>query len=187
MTPGCDGPLTDDDLLDYQTHALADPDAERVEQHLFACAACAARLDAIASLGKGLASLVRRGRVSGIVSRALLNRVQRDGVRVRLFSLEPGERVPCAAFPDDELVVVSLHADFSAAESVSLLVTGPDEIVIGRLTDVPVARADVEIFWATPGDFVRQIPTARLRLTLTSEGPDALVLGEYELDHTALS
>jgi hypothetical protein len=35
--------------------------------------------------GNGLATLVRQGRVSGIVSRAILNRLQRDGVHVRMF------------------------------------------------------------------------------------------------------
>jgi predicted anti-sigma-YlaC factor YlaD len=94
MTTRCDAPVSDDDLLDYWTAAIAGTDAERIEEHLFACGECGARLDAMASLGSGLAALVRRGRVSGIVSRSLLNRIQRDGGQVRLYTISPGESVP---------------------------------------------------------------------------------------------
>ena len=56
MTVRCDAPVSDEDLLDYWTEAIAGPDAERIEEHLFSCAGCAARLDAMASLGSGLAA-----------------------------------------------------------------------------------------------------------------------------------
>ena len=186
MKPQCDAPVSDDDLLDYWTRTIDGTDAERIEEHLFSCGTCAARLDAMASLGAGLAALVRRGRVSGIVSRALLNRMQRDGVQVRQYTVSPGETVPCAAFPGDDLLIVSLRADFAGAESVSLSVTGPDDAAFGYIGDVPVARSDSEILWATPGDKVRRMPSARLRLRLTSGSAGAPVLGEYELDHTAV-
>ena len=74
----------------------------------------------MSSLGAGLAALARRGHVAGVVSRALLNRIQRDGVQVRLYSLSPGERVPCAAFPGDDLLVLALRADFSRSEAVTV-------------------------------------------------------------------
>ena len=186
MTPRCDAPVPDDDLLDYWTGATAGTDADRIEEHLFSCGECATRLDAMASLGSGLAVLVRRGRVSGIVSRSLLNRLQRDGVHVRLFTLSPGETVPCAAFPGDDLLVVALRADFAGSETVSVSVTGPEDAPFRYMGEVPVARTDREILWATPGAEVRRMPSVRLRLTLTSGGPGAAVLGEYELDHTAM-
>ena len=121
-----------------------------------------------------------------MVSRSLLNRMQRDGVQVRQYVMSPGERVPCAAFPGDDLLVVSLRADFAALETVTLSVTGPENTVSCHLPDVPVSRTSGEILWATPGDTVRRMPSARVRLTLTSDEPDSAVLAEYELDHTAL-
>jgi hypothetical protein len=184
MTPHCDAPLADDDLLDYWTHAIDGAAAERIEEHLFSCAGCADRLEAMASLGTGLSALVRRGRVSGIVSRALLNRIQRDGVNVRLYSLSPGESVACAAFPDDDLLVLSLRGNLAGSETVNVSLTGPDNNIIDEARDVPVARDYGEILWATPGDIVRRMPTARVRLTLRSTAPGAAVLAEYQLDHT---
>jgi hypothetical protein len=185
MTARCDDPLTDDDLLDYWTDAIAAPDAERIEEHLFSCDACAARLSAMSSLGAGLAALVRRGRVSGVISRSLLNRMQRDGAHVRMYTLTPGERVPCAAFPGDDLLVLSLRANFAGSDRVSVSLSQSDGTVLEQADDVPVARTDFEILWASPGASIRQLPSNRVRLRVTSHAPGSPVLAEYELDHTA--
>ena len=186
MTPRCDAPVSDADLLDYWIQAMPEMDAGQIEEHLFSCGECTARLDAMASLGAGLASLARLGRVSGIVSRALLNRLQRDGVHVRMYSASPGERVPCAAFPGDDLLVVSMRVDFAGSEMVTVSVTGPEDVLIGQVSDVPVAPTDVEILWATPGERIRRMPSTRVRLRITSRGSGGAVLSEYQLDHTAL-
>lgn len=186
MTTSCNAPVSDDDLLDYWIHAIDGADAERIEEHLFSCSECTSRLEAMTSLGAGLRALVTRGRVSGIVSRSLLNRMQRDGVKVRQYALSPGERVPCAAFPEDDLLVISMHADFTRLETVTLSVTGPGDELIGRLAGVPVSALDREILWATPGDVIRRMPSTRVRLRVTSDGPGENTIAEYELDHTAL-
>ena len=131
--PGCSAPIADDTLLDYWVRDVtASDETDPIEEHLYACGDCSARLHQMASLGAGLAALVRLGRVTGIMSRSLLNRLQRDGVHVRLYSLSPGETVPCAVFPGDDLVVTALRADFSAADAVTLSVMGPGGSSIGR-------------------------------------------------------
>ncbi len=186
MTSPCDAPVSDDDLLDYWIHAIDGQDAERIEEHLFTCASCSARFQAMATLGVGLTALARRGRISGIVSRSLLNHLQRDGVHVRQFVLAPGERVPCAAFPDDDLVVIALRADFAASEAVTVRLTAADDTLVNEVRDVPVVATDVELLWATPGESIRRMSSARLRLTVRSQSSQPAVPAEYELDHTAL-
>jgi hypothetical protein len=186
MTPRCDAPLLDDDLLEYWIGDSGGQEDARIEEHLFSCTECSARLEALAAMSGGLASLVRRGRVAGVISRSLLNRMQREGLHVRLFTLAPGDRVPCAAFPDDDLLVVSLRANFAGSESVTLSVWGPGDPPEGQTIDVPVGAGDVEILWASTGDHVRSLPSAHIRLTLRAHTPAAIVLGEYELDHTAV-
>jgi hypothetical protein len=64
--------------------------------------------------------------------------------------------------------------------------TGPEGVVIGHLSDVPVGDTDVEILWATRGEDIRRLPSARVRVQISSDTPGAPVLAEYELDHTAL-
>ena len=186
MTPPCHAPVSDDDLLEYWTDALEGADVERIEDHLFSCGDCAARLEAMVSLGDGLRTLVQQGRVSGIVSRSLLNRMQRDGVKVRQYSLSPGERVPCAAFPDDDLLVIALRANFAGAGNVTLSITGQDDELISRISDVPVSPADSEILWGAPGEIIRRMPSTRVHMSLVSGAPGGETIAEYELDHTAL-
>ena len=111
------------DLSDYAAGDLPEAEAAAVEEHLFACSECAGRLERLTSVAGAIVALARRGRISGIISRPLLNRLQRDGVNVRVFSLTPGETVPCAAFPGDDLVVAALRADFSGISAVKLSVS----------------------------------------------------------------
>jgi hypothetical protein len=186
VTLACDAPIPEAMLLDYWAGDLADGDElNRMEEHLFACADCSTRLARLAALGSGLATLARQGRISGIVSRAVLNRLQRDGVHVRVYSLVPGETVPCAVFPDDDLIVTLLHADFSGVDAVTLSVTGPGSAPFTRHDDVPVSGAFGEVLWATPAAVVQQMPSMRLEITLTSAGAAPAEVAKYVLDHSA--
>jgi hypothetical protein len=186
MMPSCQAPITDAILLDYWARDLPDGDEMNgVEEHLFACGDCSARLHEMAALGAGLATLARRGRVSGIVSRALLNRLQRDGARVRMYWLAPGETVACAVYPGDEVIVTALRADFSGVETVTLVVTGPDDSPFGRVENVPVSGPRGELLWANPAALLNQMPSMRLQLTLTSSGAAPVELGRYVLEHSA--
>jgi hypothetical protein len=186
MTSRCHSPISDGTLLDYWARDLADgAETDRVEEHLFACGDCSARLHDLSTFRTGLATLVGQGRVSGIVSRALLNRMQREGIHVRMYSLAPGETVPCCVFPGDDLIVTALGADLSEVEAVTLSVTGPGGSPFTHLDDVPVSSQDGEVFWATPAAVVRQLPSMRLQLTLTSSGATRAELGRYALDHAS--
>ena len=183
----CQAPIPDEILLDYWAGDLPDGDEmNRVEEHLFACGDCSGRLHQMAALGAGLAALVRQGRVSGIVSRAILNRLQRDGAHVRMFWLAPGETVACAVFPGDDVIVTALRADFSGVDAVTLSVMGPDDSPFGRCDDVPVSGPRGEVLWANSAALLRQMPSMRLELTLTSAGGAAAELGRYVLEHSAL-
>jgi len=186
MMPSCQAPISDALLLDYWTGDLPDGDEmNALEEHLFACGECSVRLQDVAALGAGLATLARHGRVSGIVSRSLLNRLQRDGAHVRMYWLAPGETVPCAVYPGDDVVVTALRADFSGVEAVTLVVTGPDDLPFGRVENVPVSGARGELLWANPAAFLNRMTSIRLQLTLTSSGAAPVELGRYVLEHSA--
>ena len=185
MTPTCATPLSDDVLTAYWIGELPDDVAQDVEEHVFACAGCAACLEALASLTAAVGGLAERGRISGVISRAVLNRLQHDGVRVRMYSLAPGETVACAAFPDDDVVVISMRGEFGGAPAATLTVrSSKGEGPAGTLTDVPLPHGEREVLWATPAALVRRYPTARVALTLRSADPGERVLAEYTLDHS---
>jgi hypothetical protein len=185
MTAVCASPLADDALVDYWSRGLEPQQSDAIEKHIFACAACAARLESIASLAAGVTSLARQGRFSGIVSRATLNQLQHDGLRVRLYSLSPGDVVPCAVFPDDDLVVTSMRGDFAGVDAVTISVAGPPPMSAVVLDDVPVPGAEGELLWAAPGALLRQLPSARVTLTITARRESGRRIGEYVLDHSA--
>src|SRR5262245_54734605 len=117
--PGCQTPISDGTLLDYWARDLTDDgETNRAEEHLLGCRDSRVGRHPRGLFGTGLARGVRQGRVSGIVSGALLNRMQGDGLHVRMYSLAPGETVPCCVFPDDDLIVTALRADLSVVEAV---------------------------------------------------------------------
>jgi len=186
MNPVCRAPIAEATLIDYWAGDLGDDDEmSQVEEHLFGCGECSARLSELVALGARVTALARQGRLRGIISRAILNRLQRDGVHVRMFSLLPGETVACAVFPGDDLIVTYLRADFSGVDAVTLSVNGPGSEPFSRYDDVPVSGPLGEVLWATPAALVEQLPSMRFELTLTSAGTGPTELGRYALEHVS--
>jgi anti-sigma factor RsiW len=185
MTAACVTPIADQTMVDYWCGGVSPQQSEAIEEHVFSCAACAARLEAVAAMAAGITSLARQGRVSGIISRATLNQLQRDGVRVRVYSLMPGDVVPCAVFPDDDLVVTCMRGDFAGVDAVTVSVTGSTPMSGIVLDEVPVSAAEGELLWAAPGSLIRRMPTSRVTLTVTAGRANGRRIGEYVLDHTA--
>jgi anti-sigma factor RsiW len=185
MIAACATPIAGETIVDYWTGGLPVPQADAIEEHIFSCAACAARLDAVAAMAGGVRSLARQGRISGIISRGTLNRLQRDGVRVRIYSLSPGDVVPCAVFADDDLVVTSLRGNFAGVDAVTLSVSASAPLSGLILEDVPVTATEGELLWAAPGSLIRQMPTSRVTLTVTAGRANGPKISEYVLDHTA--
>jgi anti-sigma factor RsiW len=185
VTAACDTPIRDETFMDYWSGGLPPQQSQAIEEHVFSCAACTARLEAVASIAAGITSLARQGRFSGIISRATLNQLQHDGVRVRVYSLSPGDVVPCAVFPGDDLVVTSMRGDFAGVEAVTISVTGSAPLSGVVLDDVPVPAAEGELLWAAPGSLIRQMPTSRVTVTVTAGRANGRRIGEYVLDHTA--
>lgn len=183
----CATPIPDETLLDYWLGDRAAGDDEAIEAHLFACADCTARLTELASMGAGVATLARQGRISGLISRSLVNRLQREGIALRQYSVAPGETVPCSVFPGDDLVVTSLRGDFSAARAVTLSVSGLGALPTQEFSELPVSPSESEVFFAFPGAFVKELPSTRVEITLTSADGEASLIGRYVLDHTAMA
>ncbi len=185
MTVTCATPIADETMVDYWSGGLTVQQAEAIEEHVFSCAACAARLEGVAAMAEGITSLARQGRFSGIISRGTLNRLQRDGVRVRVYSLSPGDVVPCTVFADDDLVVTSLRGDFAGVDALTISVIASAPLSGMVLEDVPVAATEGELLWAAPGSLIRQMPTSRVTLTVTAGRASGPTISEYFLDHTA--
>ena len=180
--PGCER-LTLADLSDYAAGELPEPDAEAIEDHLFSCAGCAARAAEFDALVRAIRPAVRSAGVGGFATDAILNRLAREGVRMRTFTLSPGARVPCAVWEDDELMALRLRGDFSAAGeiTVSRRVAGTE---VSRTTGPVAAGSHGEVIYVEPAAWIRELPVAEVEIVLTAgEGAEERPIGSYTLVH----
>ncbi len=172
------------DLVDYWA---ADVDGERLarlEAHVFECAECAARLADVEAMTRAIAAAVAHARFHGLVTDSLLNRLSRDGMRIRTYTPEAGTTIPCAVWADDDLIVTRIRADFTGFERVTLVLKIDGGNELSRMSEISVPPGPGEIIDAVSADRLRQLPSTRLRLVLsgTKAGRDEII-GEYGLEH----
>lgn len=180
----CPTPIDFVAIVDYWTDELPESAADEVENHVFTCPGCADRLAQGEALARGIVAVAREGRFHSLVTDEVLNRLARDGVRIRAYALEPGDLVPCAIWADDDLVVTRLRADLDGIDSVAVVTRLASGEEVSRLSDVPVRPGQGEIIRAIPASALRQLPAGRVRLTLTGRTAGVeRTIGEYVLDH----
>jgi anti-sigma factor RsiW len=183
MSPsGCER-LALADLTDYAAGELPAAEAAAIEEHLFSCADCAARAAQLDALVQAIRPAVQSAEVGGFVTDAVLNRLAREGVRVRSFVVSPGAVVPCAVWDGDELLALRLRADFDAASEVTMSqrVAGAEVI---RATTSTASSSPDELIYALPASWVRQLPVVQVDILLTAhEGGEDRPVASYTLVH----
>ena len=171
------------DLTDYAAGELPEVEAIAIEEHLFACSDCSARAAELDALVRAIPPAVRSAEIGGFVTDAILNRLSREGVRVRMFTLTPGAVVPCAVWEDDEVMVLRLRGDFGGASEFTLSerVAGSEVL---RITGQVAVSPRGELLHTLPAAWVRQLPAAEVEVSLTAlEGGAERPVGSYTLIH----
>ncbi|MGE3277533.1 MAG: anti-sigma factor [Vicinamibacterales bacterium] len=170
-------------LTDYATGDLLEGEAAQVEEHLFSCPACAARAAELDGLVRGIGAALRTSSVSGFVTDEILNRMSRDGLRLRTYVLSPGTVVPCAVWDDDDLMVTRLRGKFGEASEVTLSQRiGGSEV--GRMTSEVLAAQPGEVIFVAPAAAVRDLPEVEVELVLTGRRDgEEWPIGRYTLAH----
>ncbi len=185
MTPSPCGLATFDDLISYVTGDLAGADAPALEEHLFSCADCAQRAAELDALVRAIQTAFRSAAVGGFVTDEILNRLAREGARIRTFVLSPGAVVPCAVWAGDELMVLRLRGEVGDATDVVLSqhVGGTE---VSRSTSQGV-HWQGEVIFAAPASAIRDLPVVDIELRLTAlSGGEERPLGSYTLAHEGL-
>jgi anti-sigma factor RsiW len=180
--PAC-GRIALGDLTDYAAGELAEAEAAAIEEHLFTCAECGARAAEFDGLLRALRPALRSAEVGGFVTDAVLNRLAREGVRVRTFALSPGAVVPCAVWDDDELMALRLRGDFGGASEFTLSqrVAGTEVL---RVTGHAAFSPGGDLIHMIPAAWVRQLPVVSVDVVLTAhEGGEERRVGSYTLVH----
>jgi hypothetical protein len=171
------------DFTDYVAAELPEAESAALEEHLFSCADCGERAAGFEALVRTIRPAVGTAEVGGFVTDAVLNRLAREGVRVRTFTLSPGAIVPCAVWEGDELMALRLRGDFAGVTEFTLS-ERVDGAEVVRATCQLGAGSHGEIIYAEPAARIRQLPAVSVEVTLTAhEGGMERVIGNYTLLH----
>lgn len=183
-TSRCRTPLALSVLTDYWLADLSTTEEATAEQHLFECDECSRRLKSMVDLAGGIRAVARRGTLRVVVTDGFLERLVREGLRVREYRVAPGGRVACTVTADDDLVVGRLAAPVGGVRRVDLAVCDAEGREQQRLQDIPVNPSGREVVVTAPIDVLRALPASvrRYRLIAVEAGGERL-LGEYTFVH----
>jgi hypothetical protein len=180
----CASPIGFADVVDYWAGELTDTEEARIDEHVFACAVCARELALAEALARGVADVVRAGRIHAVVTDGVLNRLAADGVRIRMYTLDGTRPVACAVWAGDDLIVARIRANLAGVDAVTIVTRQASGEEIGRLADIPVRPGQQEILNAFSAAHLRLLPPTRVQVSVLvhGDGPER-TLAEYTLEH----
>ena len=181
--PPCASPLDLAALVGYWL-GEAGEHAAALEEHLFSCAACTARLEGLAALGEGVRAAFRSGAVGAVVSAAFVEKLRGEGLRLREYRVRPGESVSCTIAAGDDFVVSRLAADLSGVKRLDLFNGVDGGAMRLAMQDVPFDPATGELLVLPPAAALKKMPAHvhRIRLEAVDEA-GRRTLGEYTFNH----
>jgi hypothetical protein len=181
----CRAPIPFASLVEYWLGESAEPAAAQIEEHVFGCAQCTARLQRVADLSDGVRELVRDGVVDAVVTAAFVERLSREGVRVREYRVPRNGSVYCTVAPDDDVLVSRLQAPLADVTRVDLVWAATPDASEQRFADVAFDAALGEVVLLPQIAAVRALPATRktARLFAVDDSGERLI-GEYTFIHT---
>jgi hypothetical protein len=182
----CSHPIDAAVLADYWLGALAESEEESVEEHLFACDECGARLRETVALAEGVRNLARQGSLIMVVSDAFVKRARAQGSHVREYAPPRSGSVECTVNAEDDFLIGRLAADLTGASRVDLCFCDGHGVERLRLPDIPFHADAGGVAFQQSITYAKAAPSetmiARL-VTLDEAGGEGL-LGEYTFNHT---
>jgi hypothetical protein len=181
----CHEPIDFETLVGYW---LGDATVERetaLEEHLFGCAQCTARLEELAALAAGVRAAVENGRVTLVVSAPFVAAMRAAGLRLRDYRLGPGGSVNCTIAGDDDAVISHLRAPLAGVRRLDLVRSRDGAPSEARVADVPFDPATGEVLVVPSAAWLKTMPafTMRMRLIAVDEKGEEQI-GEYTFNHS---
>jgi len=185
MNTPCASPIAETTLAAYWLCEMDSSDSQAIEEHLFACGHCSARLQRLANLGAGIRQAVEKGASHAVLSAAFVRKLKDAGLRVREYPVQPGTSVACTIEPEDDLVVSRLYAPLVDVHRLDLVFEHPAAGTRHRLEDLAFDRNADEIVVASNTPFVRSLGSTTLHMRLLAVQPDGeRELGLYTFNHS---
>jgi hypothetical protein len=182
----CASPIDAAVLADYWLAALPGSEEEAVEEHLFGCEQCGARLREMIALGEAVRNLAREGSLRMVVSDAFVKRAAEEGLRVRQYAPPAGGSVECTVRAEDDILIGRLAANLSGEKRVDLCICDERGVEQARLPDIPVNPAAGSVAFQESITLMKAAPTLKMiaRLVALDEAGGERLLGEYTFNHT---
>lgn len=171
-------------LAAYWLGELPAAEAEKLEEHFFACSPCSRRLEWLAALAAGTRAALRAGAVGMIVTRPFVEAMKRAGMRLREYHLDPGGKVDCTITADDDAVVSRISAPLAGVTRLDVLrdIDGKQQM---ESSDVPFDPAAQELIFMLRPAMLRKMAAHAVRVQLVSvEDGGRRTLGEYTFNHS---
>jgi hypothetical protein len=180
----CGQPIGFETLVAYWLGETPEQPEAVIEEHLFACAHCSARLEQLSAFAAGVRAAVEDGRVSLVVSGRFVEAMKRGGLRLREYRVDPGGSVNCTIAAEDDAVVSHLRAPLAGVKRLDVVrVLGgvPEQ----RITDVPFDAAAGDVFMLPPAAWLKTMPAFTMRMQLIDVGEAGETpIGEYVFNHS---
>ncbi len=182
----CATPIDAALLADYWLAALTPADQEAIEEHLFTCDECGARLRQTIALAEAARNLARQGSLLMVVSDGFLERIAAEGFHVSQYSPPPGGSVACTVRAEDDFLIGRLTADLSAARRIDLCICDERGSEKLRLADIPFdpAASSVNLQQSITYAKAAASETMIARLVTVDDLGGEHLLGEYTFNHT---
>jgi Putative zinc-finger len=185
----CARPIDPAVLADYWLADLPASEEAAIEEHLMGCESCAQELDQIVALAGSIRKLAREGALKMILTQEFLDRMAREGLRIREYAPDPGGSVQCTVTSQDDFLVSRLAADLRGIEQLDLALCDVRGAELQRFADIPFrATSDANVFLNYPVSIARQEPAYTLIMRLLAVAPQGeRLIGEYTFNHTPSS
>lgn len=182
----CATPIDAATLADYWLAALTTEEEAGVEEHLFTCDECGARLRETIALAGGLRTVARQGNLLMVVSDAFLKRVAEEGLRVREYAPPRGGSVHCTVSANDDFLIGRLQADLSATQRLDLSLCNREGVEQFRLANIPFRPESGSVAFQQPIGYAKAAPSETMiaRLIAFDDAGVEGMLGEYTFIHT---
>jgi hypothetical protein len=182
----CSTPIDAAVLADYWVADLTKAEEEAVEQHLFTCDDCGARLREIAALAEGIRGIAQDGTLFMVVSDEFLKRAAEQGVRIREYCPPNGGSIQCTVTAEDDLLIGRLISDLRGAKRIDLCICDPGGVERFRLPDIPFDPSAGSIAFQNSITYAKAAPSETIvaRLVSMDDAGGERLLGEYTFHHT---
>jgi len=172
------------ELTEYWLGELEEADERRLDEHLFACAACSERLQSFVDLASAIRREFLGGWLNIVLPEPFIRRIKQAGFRVREYDLAPGGSVDCTVAPEDDFVVAYLRAPLHAVSRLDVLI---DDTTSGkhRANDVAFDPAAGGLVTMTSTAYVKSLKKSQQRVRLVAvDGVEERVVADYTFNHT---